>query len=174
MDDLRPKRREVAPLVDRRPAHVAVEIAIGAFRQAEGPMDIDPEAGIGVADGRAAFAGLGAYPVPNHRLLMPANALIRQPPCPGRAGERRQSASSPVSPVRMRWAPSIGVTKILPSPIRSSASRTSSSLNGLMTAIMSFMSPCRIFALDRPAMFVSEATSPVDDHDLTVMHGMAA
>jgi hypothetical protein len=34
-----------------------------------------------------------------------------------RAESRFQSASSPDSPVRMRWARSIGVTKILPSPI---------------------------------------------------------
>ena len=47
MGNLRLKGREIASLVDRRAAHVAVEVAIRTFRQAEGPMDIDPKSRIG-------------------------------------------------------------------------------------------------------------------------------
>ena len=54
MGDFGLERREIARFVDSPAAHVAVEVAIGAFRQAERPMDIDPKAGIG---GRA---GVGA------------------------------------------------------------------------------------------------------------------
>ena len=80
MADLRPEGREIALLVDRRPPHVTVEVAIGTFRQAEGPMDVDPKSGVGVADGRLAFVGLGANAVPNHLLFMPAIAVPRQLP----------------------------------------------------------------------------------------------
>ena len=40
------KAAHEARLVDRRVAHMAVEVAIGAFRQAERPMHIDAEAAI--------------------------------------------------------------------------------------------------------------------------------
>ena len=97
MGDLRPERRKIPLLVDRRSAHMAVEIAIGAFRQAERPMDIDPEPGVGVADG-ATLVGLGANAVPNHRLFMPVNAAPRQssrtgltPSCRGDAGRKQRS-----------------------------------------------------------------------------------
>ena len=47
MGDFGLERGEVARFVDPPAAHVAVEIAIGAFRQAKGPVDVDPKARIG-------------------------------------------------------------------------------------------------------------------------------
>ena len=54
------ERREVAPFVNGRAAHMAVEVAIGTFRQAERPVHIDPEAGVG---GRARVGARGG---PDH------------------------------------------------------------------------------------------------------------
>src|SRR5208283_3894553 len=56
----------------------AVEVAIGAFRQAEWPVDIDPEPGVGF--GRATLQPRGARKVGlNHRPVMPTNGDSRQP-----------------------------------------------------------------------------------------------
>ena len=44
MGDLGPERRHESRLVHRLVADMGVEVAIGAFREAEGPVDIDPEA----------------------------------------------------------------------------------------------------------------------------------
>ena len=76
MGDFSLERREIARFVDSPAAHVAVEVAIGAFRQAEGPMDIDPKAGIG---GRASVGARDAQGrAANHCIVMPANCGLRQ------------------------------------------------------------------------------------------------
>ena len=46
MGDLAPERREEARLVQRLVPHVAVEVAIRAFRRAERPVHVDAEARI--------------------------------------------------------------------------------------------------------------------------------
>jgi hypothetical protein len=46
MGDLAPEGREKPLLIHRLVADMAVEVAIGAFGSAEGPMDIDAEAHI--------------------------------------------------------------------------------------------------------------------------------
>jgi hypothetical protein len=47
MSNLGPERGEIARLVDRRAADVTVEIALGALREADWPVHVDPKAGIG-------------------------------------------------------------------------------------------------------------------------------
>src|SRR5580693_8228038 len=76
MGDLRPKGGEIASLVDRRAAHMAVEVAIRTFRQAEGPMDIDPKSRVG---GRGPVGARGGRDhATNHCSVMPANRGPRQ------------------------------------------------------------------------------------------------
>jgi hypothetical protein len=76
MGDLRLKGGEIASLVDRRAAHMAVEVAIRTFRQAEGPMHVDPESRIG---GRGPVGARGGRDdATNHRIVMPANRHLRQ------------------------------------------------------------------------------------------------
>ncbi len=55
MGDFRAKGFDEAILVDIATAHVAVEIAVGAFRQAERPMHIDAEARIECVTNRRAM-----------------------------------------------------------------------------------------------------------------------
>src|SRR5271170_4123253 len=106
MGDLGSECRQIPLFVDRRAANVTVEVTIGALRQAERPMHVDPEPRVDVGS-RARNL------VANHAVVMPANSPSRQ-----RAGlQKRYSASSPVSPVRTRMARSSGRTKIFPSPI---------------------------------------------------------
>ena len=99
MGDFGLERREIAPFVDRRAAHMAVEVAIGTFRQAERPVNIDPEARVGRERPRRCVA-------------TSAMALqIIAPLCQRTAGRasgglrRLHKASSPVSPVRTRIDP---------------------------------------------------------------------
>ena len=76
MGDFGLERREIALLVDSPAADMAVEVAIGTFRQAERPMDIDPEPGVGR---RARVGARGKRgDAANHRALMPANRPQRQ------------------------------------------------------------------------------------------------
>jgi hypothetical protein len=51
MRDLRAEGGDEAILVDLLGAHMRVEVAIGAFGEAEGPVNIDPEAGIAMSLG---------------------------------------------------------------------------------------------------------------------------
>ena len=73
--DLRRERAHEARLVDAGVAHMAVEVAIGTFRQAERPMDVDAERRfafrrLGAASGRGLFGGaLTVVPLPDRAAI---------------------------------------------------------------------------------------------------------
>ena len=69
MSDFGPEGREKPALVDRSGANVAIEVAIGAFRQAEWPVDIDPEARIVAGPGPVCRSCAGKVGQ-GHRFLM--------------------------------------------------------------------------------------------------------
>ena len=108
MGDFGLERGEVARFVNRRAAHVAIEVAIGTFRQAEGPMDIDPKPRLMREGPRSARRG-GRDHAANHlvSLCQRTSARARAPKArPSDARLRRGRFH--LSPPRRRGSRSIG------------------------------------------------------------------
>ena len=90
--DLRGKGAREAGLVDGGVAHMAVEVAIRALRQAERPVDIDPEGGL----------IRGGQRCPRHASASLGNARARcDRPLPSAAG--RASPRADISPKVRAW-----------------------------------------------------------------------
>ena len=71
MCDLAPEPGDITRLIDRRMPDMAVEITVGALRRAEGPVQIDAEAGVtgrmlDHADGLLESRDFGNMPVARH------------------------------------------------------------------------------------------------------------